>query len=213
MKNLSVFLSAIAALLIVGCGDNTMSPVSSDGLAQSSSLSRIGETDDGRAGRVEGTVNAVNMQAGTVTIGTTVVRTDASTKIERNGRRVRLSAFVVGDFGQARLIGSSNLASKVEASFVGGHNEEDGGGGNVRRIEGVVNATNPAAGTVTIGAIVVSTNSSTRVERNGMQTTLAAFVVGDFGQARLTGSSGNLASKVEAASGKHIHHLEHESGE
>lgn len=115
MKHLFVAFAAVALLLIVGCKDSSTAPVSGDGSSQSSSATK-GFVDDGnRAGRVEGTVNGIDLQAGTVTIGRTLVQTNASTKIERNGFHARLSSFVLGDFGQARLIGTSNVASKVEA--------------------------------------------------------------------------------------------------
>ena len=58
---------------------------------------------------------AVNAAAGTITIGATVVQTNASTKIERNGVRVPLSAIQGGDRGQARIPAGSTVASKVES--------------------------------------------------------------------------------------------------
>lgn len=63
--------------------------------------------------RVEGLVTAVNAAGGTVTIGATVVKVGPGTKIERNGVRVPLSAFKVGDRGQARI--TNGVATKVEA--------------------------------------------------------------------------------------------------
>lgn len=78
-----------------------------------------GHVQAGDPNRVEGTVAAVG--SGHVTIrtrgGTAVqVTVSSSTKIERNGRRVALSAFKVGDRGQARLVAGSQLATKVEAA-------------------------------------------------------------------------------------------------
>lgn len=119
MKNLFVVPAAVAVLFIVGCSNNSASPVASEpGLTQNASSIAAGIDDGARSGRIEGTVREVDLRAGTVTIGRTVVQTNAATKIERNGIHTVLSAFKVGDFGQARLIGSSNVASKVEARGV-----------------------------------------------------------------------------------------------
>lgn len=68
--------------------------------------------------RVEGTITAVNVTAGSVVIttqgGTAItVPTIAATKIERNGVRVTLAAFKVGDRGQARI--TNGVATKLEA--------------------------------------------------------------------------------------------------
>lgn len=70
--------------------------------------------------RVEGTVSAVNAAAGTVSIRTqsgavVTVSSTAATKIERNGVTVKLSAFKVGDRGQARY-SAGGVAVKVEAT-------------------------------------------------------------------------------------------------
>src|SRR5262249_40056379 len=58
------------------------------------------------------------------------------------------------------------------------------------KVEGTVTAVNAAAGTVTIrtqggSAVLVRTGPSTKVERNGVHTTLAAFQVGDRGEAEI----------------------------
>jgi len=50
-----------------------------------------------------------------ILLGTRVVQTNASTKIERNGVRVPLSAIQVGDRGQDRIPAGSSVASKVES--------------------------------------------------------------------------------------------------
>ena len=72
------------------------------------------------AGRFEGTVTAVDVAAGTVTIrlqnGTVVViRTGPATKVERNDRHTTLAAFRAGDRGEAR-VGADGVATKVEAA-------------------------------------------------------------------------------------------------
>jgi hypothetical protein len=69
--------------------------------------------------KVEGTITAVDGGAGTVTIRTqggssVLVRTGPSTKLEQNGVHVTLSAFQVGDRGEAE-IGPDGIAVKVEA--------------------------------------------------------------------------------------------------
>lgn len=116
MKNLSVVSAAVAVLFIVGCSNNSASPVASGpGQAQNASLIAAGIDGGARTGRIEGQIREVDLRAGTVTIGRTIVQTNATTKIERNGIHTSLQAFKVGDFGQARLIGSSNVASKLEA--------------------------------------------------------------------------------------------------
>jgi hypothetical protein len=71
--------------------------------------------------RVQGTITAVDVDAGTVTIttqnGTAVtVTVDANTKIERNGQETTLDALQIGDRGQARYDPATGIASKVEAT-------------------------------------------------------------------------------------------------
>jgi Mrp family chromosome partitioning ATPase len=122
MKNLYLALTAATAFGVMGCQETSPSPAAPDMQFQSGTIAtapvdnQVAVEDRApRAGRVESKVNAVNTMAGTVTIGKTTVITNVATKIERNGVRVQLSAFRIGDFGQARLIGTSMLASKVEA--------------------------------------------------------------------------------------------------
>jgi hypothetical protein len=69
------------------------------------------------------------------------------------------------------------------------------------QVEGTVTAVNPAAKTVSIRAaggatVLVTAGPATKVERNGAETTLAAFQVGDAGQADI-GADG-IATKIEA---------------
>ena len=76
--------------------------------------------DDAKANKVEGMITAVNAAVGTVTITTrggmaVTLSTTAATKIERNDRRATLTAFRVGDRGQAEY-DASKVASKVEAT-------------------------------------------------------------------------------------------------
>jgi hypothetical protein len=76
----------------------------------------------------------------------------------------------------------------------------DNGGSTETRVEGTVSSVNAASGTLVITTrggteVTVTTTSSTKIERNGVRVTLAAFKVGDRGQARVTAG---LATKAEA---------------
>lgn len=69
--------------------------------------------------KVEGTITVIG--ANTVIITNragvnTTVGVDATTKVERNDRRVSLSAFKAGDRGQALFNPATMVASKVEAT-------------------------------------------------------------------------------------------------
>ncbi len=70
------------------------------------------------AGKVEGTITAVDASSVTIQArsgGLTTVGVTATTKIERNDRHVSLSAFKVGDRGEAVFNPTTKVASKVEA--------------------------------------------------------------------------------------------------
>lgn len=69
--------------------------------------------------KVEGTITGVNLVTGQVAITTisgqtVVVVAVPATKIERNGMRVPLGAFRLGDRGQA-LFAANGVAFKIEA--------------------------------------------------------------------------------------------------
>lgn len=124
MKATSLALAAFVAMLVIGCSSNS-NPTQADNQSALGGISKNG-ADDGTVGsgrdgnnntetRIEGRVNDVNVAAGTVTIGSTVVQTNSSTKIERNDLHVPLSAIQVGDRGQARIPVGSTIASKVES--------------------------------------------------------------------------------------------------
>jgi uncharacterized lipoprotein YehR (DUF1307 family) len=121
MKTTLLAVAAFVAFLIIGCADNP-NPVQPDTQSASVTPSKGGLDDlngdrgGNKANRVKGRINGIDVVAGTVTIGTRIVRTNSSTKIERNGIRVPLAAFRVGDRGQARLVTNSMLATKVEAT-------------------------------------------------------------------------------------------------
>lgn len=70
------------------------------------------------AGKVEGTITAVGASSVTIQArsgGQVTVGVTAATKIERNDRHVSLSAFKVGDRGEALFNPTTKVASKVEA--------------------------------------------------------------------------------------------------
>lgn len=70
------------------------------------------------AGKVEGTITAVSASSVTIRArsgGQVTVGVTATTKIERNDRHVSLSAFKVGDRGEAVFNSTTRVASKVEA--------------------------------------------------------------------------------------------------
>ena len=123
MKAASLAVAAFVALLVIGCS-NSSNPTQADNQAALAGIQKNGTVDltlaSGRGGnktetRIEGRVNDVNVTAGTVTIGSTVVQTNSSTKIERNDVHVPLSAIRVGDRGQARIPAGRTIASKVES--------------------------------------------------------------------------------------------------
>jgi hypothetical protein len=103
-------------------------------------------------------------------------------------------------FGLAVLVCLLPFVNPIQAGGSG----SGGGGGRVQgelRLEGTITAVNPAAGTVTIrtqagAAITVTTSAMTKIERNGVQVGLAAFKIGDRGQARYV--AGGAAHQVEA---------------
>lgn len=161
-------------------------------------------------GKVEGIITALNVAANQVTIrrqgGTTVTVTAAAgAEIERNDQHVTLSAFQIGDRGEA-LIRADGLAVKIEAETIptGG-----GGGGTITgtappansNIEGTITAVDTANNRITIRAsgnvdYLVQVVNGTKVERNDVETSIGSFKVGDFGQAK-TNANG-LTFKLEA---------------
>ncbi len=80
---------------------------------------------------------------------------------------------------------------------------DKGSGGGQKgemKVEGTVSAVDAAAGTVSITSggkvVTVTVTATTKVERNGNTATLAAFKLGDRGQALYSASG--VASKVQA---------------
>ncbi|MFO0851580.1 MAG: VCBS repeat-containing protein [Gemmataceae bacterium] len=73
----------------------------------------------GPSARIEGTITAVDAAGGAFSIrsakGTVyLIRVTAATKIEKNGVTVPLSAFLIGDFGQART-DAAGVVTRAEA--------------------------------------------------------------------------------------------------
>jgi len=129
MKTTAFILALTVALAVVGCSNSGTNPVSStDGVSSSvASKGSIGadatkgERKGVKGDRVEGTIVAVDLALGKVTIRTQAgefvpVMTNSSTKIERNGFHATLSSFQIGDRGQARFNPGTLLAYKVEAT-------------------------------------------------------------------------------------------------
>lgn len=103
----------------------------------------------------------------------------------------------------SKLFAPVFVALVVALSFAPPVLADKGGGGGVPgelRVEGTVSAVDAAAGTVTITsggvAVKLTVNATTKIERNGVKVTLAAFKLGDRGQARYV--AGGAAHKVEA---------------
>jgi len=186
---------------------------------QSGKTSSTGSTTIATA--VEGSIVAVDVNGQTVSIRdqsgkVTIVSAGVGTKIERNGLNSTLATFVVGDAGEAK-IGTNGIALQIEATSVTAPPTvpptvpptspppaPPAGTANPAAnssVEGSVTAIDANAGSVTIRTqagtqFLVRTTSSTKVERNGNSSTLSAFRVGDFGQAKI-GSDGR-ATKLEA---------------
>ncbi len=106
------------------------------------------------------------------------------------------------------LVGCSNDTTNpmssdalAGASLQGGSDASVAGSSEItrrgNRIEGLITAVDVKYGTVTIRGIVVQTDASTKVERNGFHATLSQFKVGDKGQARWNAGE-KIAFKVES---------------
>lgn len=124
MKTALFTFALTVAVFVTGCSSN--GPVAADNSAttSSSSLATNAIVDDGgniRAGRLEGTISAVDIAKKSLTIvnarGTAInVFGNSATKIERNGFHVTLSQFKIGDRGQARFNPTTMIATKMEAT-------------------------------------------------------------------------------------------------
>ncbi len=180
---------------------------------------RSGKGDSGNSGSnavtVQGTITAIGATANTVTVRDsagklTTVQVGVGTKIERNNATATLAALVAGDTVEAK-ISANGIAIQIEAVSVitppvvpptvppapsGTSNAAANS-----KIEGRITAIDVAGNTLTIRvqsgvSFIVRSAATTKIERNNNHSTLAAFQVGDFGEAT-TGSDG-FATKIEA---------------
>ena len=111
----------------------------------------------------------------------------------RFSRRAAIAALFVAVVG---------LASTTEAAKGRGRGGSGGGGGNQPRpakIEGRVTAVTTTSVTINTrrGAVTVTVNAATKIERNDRHVRLAAIRVGDRGEA-LFNATTLVASKVES---------------
>ena len=164
---------------------------------------------------VEGTIAAIDATANTVSVrarnGTvTTVQAGVGTKIERNDVRTTLANLVVGDIVEAKFH-ANGIAIQIEAVSVTTPPvvpptvpPPPSGTSNApanSKIEGSITAIDVATNSVTIRvqngtSFIVRAVATTKIERNDNHTSLAAFQVGDFGEAEI-GSDG-FATKIEA---------------
>ena len=103
------FLAAVTALFAAG---------PAGARPESESGRRGGNDARDRTDRVEGTLAAVSGTSLTVTARgnrSVNIAFNAATRLERNGRRVTISAFQIGDRIEARL-GTGGVATKIEAT-------------------------------------------------------------------------------------------------
>lgn len=180
---------------------------------------RSGKGGSGNSGNaavsVEGTIAAISATANTVTVRDragqlTTVQSGVGTKIERNNATATLASLVIGDSVEAK-ISANGIAIQIEAVAVttppvvpptvppapsGTTNAAANS-----KIEGRITAIDVAGNSVTIRvqsgtSFIVRAVATTKIERNDNHTSLAAFQVGDFGEAEV-GSDG-FATKIEA---------------
>jgi hypothetical protein len=173
---------------------------------------KVGGVTPGTTSYIEGTFVSVDSASNTVTLrlqsgATATAQVGAGTEIKRDKVRTVLTSFVAGDKVEA-LIGPNGIAWEVEAKSAafreGTSGRGSSGSGSVATsLEGTISAVNPTSKTVSIrsttGVVtVVNAVAGTKIERNNVETTLAAFVVGDSVEAKF-GSNG-LAIQIEAVS-------------
>ena len=166
---------------------------------------------------VEGVVTAIDLAANKVTIQTQSgalvdVTAGPNTEIERNDQHTTLATFQVGDRAEAKF-DVQGIAIKIEAETAGavdddanddrGDNSGSGSqGGQLTRVEGTITAIDLAASKVTIrtqsGPLVdVVAGPNTKIERNDVHVTLAAFQVGDQAEARFDATGATVKLEAE----------------
>ncbi len=215
-----------ATLATFQAGDKVEALIGPDGIAweiEAKSAAfvegRSGKGGSGNSGNaavsVEGTIAAIGATANTVTVRDsagklTTVQAGVGTKIERNNATATLATLVIGDTVEAK-ISANGIAIQIEAVSVTTPPvvpptvpPAPSGTSNAAansKIDGSITAIDVAGNSVTIRvqsgtSFIVRAVSTTKIERNNNHSTLAAFQVGDFGEAT-TGSDG-FATKIEA---------------
>lgn len=194
-----------------GAFEDSMHHVVDDNPSSHSSTPNDSVTN-GVPSEVEGTIASINSATNSVTIlltgGATFTGTvSTGANLERNGAHVALSQFLVADRVEA-LVGPNGVIWEMEnkLQFSGGNSGGSNGGSggsssSNSQIEGTIQSVDTSAGTVSIKkqdgtVVVVTTNSNTKIERNDLHVTLAAFKVGDFGEAKFDASG--QTTKLEA---------------
>lgn len=189
-------LTARDSLLVHALAGATSEPVAADV-----------EADGPEASGIEGTISAVSGSDVTITPehGQAVtVHVNDSTMIRLHlptGEVAgTLADLKTGLKAEAGFDPVSFVAFKVEAS------PADGGGGQGQQshVEGTAGTVDTGAGTVTItpksgSPVTLTTNSSTRITRNGAAATLADLKAGDHAAAQYDPAT-NVATRIEAES-------------
>lgn len=189
-------LTSRDSLLVHALAGATVEPVAADV-----------EADGPEASEIEGTISAVSGSDVTITpehgqavtvhvTDTTMIRLHLPTG-EVAGTLADLKTGLKAEAGFDPV---SFVAFKVEAA------PADGGGGQGQQshVEGTVGAVDSGAGTVTINPksgspVTLTTNSSTRITRNGAAATLADLKAGDHAAAQYDPVT-NVATQIEAES-------------
>jgi Ca2+-binding RTX toxin-like protein len=174
-------------------------------------------TDVDARTQVEGIITAIDLATSTVTIRTQSgdlvnVTAGPNTEIERNDEHTTLAAFQVGDRAEAKF-DAQGVVIKLEAETAGAPGDDNGddhgdnsgssnGGGEVTQVEGIITAIDLNASKVTIrtqsGRLVdVTAGPNTKIERNDVEVTLAAFQVGDRGEAKFDTQGATIKLEAE----------------
>jgi hypothetical protein len=148
---------------------------------------------------VEGTVGAVDAEAGTITInprsGSPVaLTTDSSTRITRNGAAATLADVKAGDHAAAEYVTATNVATRIEA--------ENDSEQEPAEVEGQVTAASDTSITIaprTGDSVTLTLDSSTVILVNGKPGAAADIKVGDKAEAVYDATT-KVASKVAVES-------------
>jgi hypothetical protein len=145
---------------------------------------------------VDGTISAVDVGAGTVTVTPEkggpdiVLKVDSTTVIKRNDTPATLADLQVNDRVEAKYNPVTILAVRIEVEM------------DLAEIEGSISAIDTGAGTVTITPkeggpdVVLNVDSTTVIKRHGTTVTLADLQVGDRVEAKYDPLT-MLAARIE----------------